>query len=400
MKTHLALREVAAPGIALLIALSIVAILQGKRFVNAQPSKPNNEVETFKGRTAENGTKEQLNNRTLRLSLTADDPSFLKIKEGDAIARGQVLIDNTPERERLDRQKKSILLQVENIKSKTIPAPVKAPAQPGASNLPPAIFSEEKAAIAQCQLKLSQAKAILEGRTPLLQSDNPQVRAEMERAEAGLQIATQKVQEQEQLIAGMRDMKMQPAILQHEEAKLRQIQSEYEQTRSALDQSKAKLNSSAIEQQQELQQLQLAVKIAESELSLSMSRFTAAQSRRELLEYDANVESIKRSQYQAQLEQEFSRQQQQYAQSIREKDYQLAQLNISLANIEDKLAQIPLVRSPRDGYIRRVKPWIGNNGRYTTTITITSNLSSKNGNSSSASPASSPKTSTNKSTKR
>lgn len=385
--------------IAALITLSGIGILQGKYFVNAQPNNAPEEVETFKGSNTPSKEGGQGDNRTLRLSLTADDPSFLKIKEGEAITRGQVLIDNTPERERLDRQKKSILLQVENIKSKTIPAPVKAPAQPGTSNLPPAIFSEEKAAIAQSQLKLSQAKAILEGRTPLLQSDNPQARAEMERAEAGLQIATQKVQEQEQLIAGMRDMKMQEAILQHEEAKLRQIQSEYEQQRSALDQSKAKLNSSAIAQQQELQQLQLTVKIAESELALSNSRLTAAQSRREILEYDANVEAIKRSQYQAQLEQEFSRQQQQYAQSVRERDYQLAQLNISLASIEDKLAQIPLVRSPRDGYIRRVKPWVGFNGRYTTTITITSNLSSKNGSSTSPSATSSAKTSNPKSTR-
>ncbi|WP_238360829.1 hypothetical protein [Iningainema tapete] len=53
-----------------------------------------------------------------------------------------------------------------------------------------------------------------------------------------------------------------------------------------------------------------------------------------------------------------------------DRDYQLAQLSLSLASVDEKLSQIPVVRAPRNGYIRRIKPWIGNNGKYTTTLTI------------------------------
>ncbi|MBD2281493.1 hypothetical protein [Aphanizomenon flos-aquae] len=33
-----------------------------------------------------------------------------------------------------------------------------------------------------------------------------------------------------------------------------------------------------------------------------------------------------------------------------------------------KLADIPIVRSPKDGYLRKIKPWVGKHGKYTTTI--------------------------------
>lgn len=320
-------------------------------------------------------------NRPLRMSISVDNPSFLKVKLNQEIKKGDVISDNSTERDRLDKQKKSIKLQIDNLKSKTIPQPFKPTQALGLKPLPPAIFSEESAAIAQSQMKLSQAQALLEARTQLLQTDNPERRAESENAEAGFQIASQKVQEQEQMIQSMRDMKLSTEILQHEEAKLKQLRSEMDQANSALDQSKAKLNASAINQQQELQQLQVNVRLAQSDLEVAESRLIAAQNRRQLTEYDANLNEARRQQQENQTQQEYSRQQQQYAQSVRDKDYQLAQLAISLTNIEDKLALIPMLRSPRNGYIRRIKPWVGKDGKYTTTITISAAaVSSKNGN--------------------
>ena len=338
-------------------------------------------------------------NRPLRISLSVDNPSFLKVKVGQQIKQGDVISDNSLERSRLDKQKQSVKLQVDNLKSKAIPKPFEPRLTVGIKRLPPAIFSEELAAIAQSQMKKTQSQSVLETRTQLLQTDNPERRAESENAEAGLQIASQKVAEQEQMIGSMRDMKLSPEILQHEEAELKKLRSQMDQANSALDQSKAKLSASAIVQQQELQQLQINVRLADSELNVAESRFTAAQNRRRLLEYDASLEEARREQQRNQTLQEHSRQQQDYAQSIRDRDYQLAQLNISLSNIEDKLALIPMLRSPHNGYIRRIKPWVGVNGRYTTTITISAdNVSSKNGGSDR--PANNTTTSPNPSTSR
>lgn len=323
-------------------------------------------------------------NRPLRMSISVDNPSFLKVKLNQEIKKGDVISDNSTERDRLLKQKQSVTLQIDNLKSKVIPEPFKPTQALGLKPLPPAIFSEEVSAIAQSKMKLSQAQSLLEARTQLLQTDNPERRAESENAEAGFQIASQKVQEQEQMIQSMRDMKLSSEILQHEEAKLKQLRSLLDQANSALDQAKAKLNASAILQQQELQQLQVNVRLAQSDLEVAESRLIAAQNRRQLTEYDANLNEARRQQQENQTQQEYSRQQQQYAQSVRDRDYQLAQLAISLTNIEDKLALIPMLRSPRNGYIRRIKPWTGVNGKYTTTITISAapaTPSSKNGDS-------------------
>lgn len=311
-------------------------------------------------------------NRPLRMSISVDNPSFLKVRLNDEVKIGDVISDNSTERQRLDRQKKSIKLQIDNLNSKTLIAPTAPPPIPILRNLPPSAFSEELAAISQAELKLKQAKVILASRSKLLTTDNPERRAEFEKAGASLAIASQKIQEQEQMIAAMNDMKMQSEILQHEQSKLKSLQSELDQAQSAVDQAQAKLNNSAILQTQELEQLQINVNLALSELEVAKSRLEAARNRRQIQEYQASVEESKRSQSQTQSMQDYERSRLQYEEAVRNKEYQLAQLGISLSAIEDKLADIPTVRSPKNGFVKKIKPWVGKDGKYTTTITIVS----------------------------
>ncbi|WP_290881482.1 hypothetical protein [Fischerella sp.] len=311
-------------------------------------------------------------NRPLRMTLSVDSPSFLKVKLGQKIKQGDIISDNSIERNRLNKQRQSLQLQIDNLKSKSIPKPFEPKAPPQLAPLPSANFLEEESAIAQAKLKLQQAQSILESRTKLLNSDNPEVRAEGEKAESALNIASHKVQEQEELLRSMQDMKLEASVLRHEEAKLKQLNSEMEQARSGLDQARAKLNASAIASQQELQSLQIAVQIAQSDLQMAMSRLETARNNRKLVEYQASIEAAQRVEQQNQSNLAYTRQMQDYEQQIRDRDYQLAQLQISLAAIDDKISQIPVVKSPKTGYIRRIKPWVGNNGKYTTTITISS----------------------------
>ena len=308
-------------------------------------------------------------NRPLRLSVTVDDESFLQVKEGERIKEGDVITDNKRERDRLTQQRKSISLRIQSLKDKSIYTPfsprVPIPSKP----LPSAAFSEEKAAISQAQLRLVHAQTILEARTAI-QGSNPEKRTIVDKAQAALKSAQLHVERQQQTIKSMQEMKLQDEILQHESAKLKQLNEEHELAESELDSAKAQLQASSIEKLQQLQQLKIAVQLAEAELDGAKSKLIAAKERRRLLEYDASIEQAKRAQIENQTQQEYSRQQQQYGQAVREKDYQLAQLSISLSTIDDKLSLIPVVRSPRSGYIRRIKPWVGNNGKYTTTITI------------------------------
>lgn len=317
----------------------------------------------------------QQKDRPLRMSISVDNPSFLKVQVNDEIKTGDIISDNSNERQRLDRQKKSIKLQIENLNSKTLIAPTPPPPTPLLKNLPPSAFSEELAAISQAELKLKQARVILSSRSKLLTTDNPERRAEFEKAGASLAIASQKIEEQEQMIVAMNDMKMQSEILQHEQSKLKNLQSELEQARSEVDREQAKLDNSAILQTQELEQLQTNVNLAESNLQVAKSKLEAARVNRQIQEYQASVEESKRSQSQTQSRQDYERSRLQYEEAVRNNDYQLAQLGISLSAIEDKLADIPIVRSPRNGYIKKIKPWVGKDGKYTTSITIVSNIS-------------------------
>lgn len=361
-----------------------VAIAQQSKIVTSLPAPAAVEPELISDEPIEILQR----NRPLRISLTVDDPSFLKVKLNDQIKQGDIITDNSTERQRMERQKKSINLQIANLNSKVLVAPAPPPATTELKSLPPANFAEELAAINQAELHLKRAKGTLATRSKFLTTDNPEKRADFEKAGSVLAIAQQKIQEQEQMIQAMENMKMPPEILQHEQSKLKQIQSEYDQARSGVDQAQAKLSAAAIVQSQDLENLQTAVALAESELQVAYSRLEAARNRRQVQEYEASVDASQRSQSQIQAQQDFERSRLQYEEAVRNKDYQLAQLNISLSAIEDKLAEIPIVRSPRDGYIGKITPWKGRDGKYTATITIVSNnVSLKNNSTTNSSPS-------------
>ncbi|BAZ33627.1 hypothetical protein NIES4074_61410 (plasmid) [Cylindrospermum sp. NIES-4074] len=369
--------------IAVVGAIALLFILGGKSKTVEKPAIAENITQPT---TPNDEDEEKLpnsilqKNRPLKMSISVDSPSFLKVQLGDEIKEGQVISDNSTERQRLERQKKSIQLQIDNLNSKTLIAPTSPPPTPQLRSLPPAAFEEEQANISQAQLKLKQARAVLASRSKLLTTDNPERRAEFEKAGAALALASQKIEEQEQMIAAMNDMKMQPEILQHEQSKLKKLQSELNQAQSEVEQTQAKLSAAAIVQSQELEQLQTNVALAESELKVSKSRLETARTHRQVQEYQASVEESKRSQSETQAKQDFERSRLQYEEAVRNKDYQLAQLGISLSTVEDKLADIPIVRSPRSGYVKKIKPWVGKDGKYTTTITIAAaDISPKNG---------------------
>jgi hypothetical protein len=84
--------------------------------VTEQEELPNNSQQKDR-------TSTPLSDRPLRMSISVDNPSFLKVRLNDEIKIGDVISDNSNERQRLDRQKKAIKLQIDNLNSKTLIAP-------------------------------------------------------------------------------------------------------------------------------------------------------------------------------------------------------------------------------------------------------------------------------------
>jgi hypothetical protein len=103
------------PAIANTLATGIAETVPKVETVTEQEELPNNP---------------QQKDRPLRMSISVDNPSFLKVRLNDEIKVGDIISDNSNERQRLDRQKKAIKLQIENLNSKTLIAPTPPPPTP------------------------------------------------------------------------------------------------------------------------------------------------------------------------------------------------------------------------------------------------------------------------------
>ena len=293
--------------------------------------------------------------KPLRLTVTVNDPSSLRVHEGTTVKPGDILADNFRERSRLTVQKQTIFLQIAKLKDQQPIAPVPLRQLPPLKPLPDVDYVTEIAAISQAKLHLRQAKLILATRTPWLNLPKDSVYKQ----------TVSKVEQQKEMLNSMQELKMQPEIIQHETAVLKQVQDESHKAHVDLLEANA-------QQSQELQQLKINVELAESELEQKQAALEDAKYHRHLQEFQASVDARTHAQQEQQISLEHSRQMALYEQQRRDKNYQLAELNIQQHQIEDKLADLPIVRSPKSGYIKHIKPWVGKDGEYTTTLTISS----------------------------
>jgi hypothetical protein len=92
--------------------------------------------------------------RELKLKLTLDAPTDLKLKQGDRIQKGQVIGDRTSARKHLEQQRQTIRLKLEHLKAST------------GSGSRPVSDAVEQAKVRQAQVRVEQARdAIAEFKT-------------------------------------------------------------------------------------------------------------------------------------------------------------------------------------------------------------------------------------------
>lgn len=84
--------------------------------------------------------------RELKLKLTLDDPTDLKVKPGDSVRKGQVIGDRTSARTQLEYQRQAIRLKLEYLN---------ASAGAGSSQVS---YAVEQAKVRQAQVKVEQAR--------------------------------------------------------------------------------------------------------------------------------------------------------------------------------------------------------------------------------------------------
>jgi multidrug efflux pump subunit AcrA (membrane-fusion protein) len=84
--------------------------------------------------------------RELKLKLTLDAPTDLKVKQGDRVRKGQVISDRTSARKQLEQQQQAIRLKLAHL-------------NPG--SIAPVSYAVEQAKVLQAQVKVQQAKAAI-----------------------------------------------------------------------------------------------------------------------------------------------------------------------------------------------------------------------------------------------
>lgn len=234
----------------------------------------------------------------LTLKLTLSSPTDLKVREGDRVMAGDLISDRTRDRERLLAEKAQLQIKIDRLRQ-PIPGPPPARRIPEMAALPPTSFVDELAAV--------------------------------ERQRVAVETARQAVVQQQRmldLLSSTPSGNLPEETIPHEQEKLKQLQQ--------------------------------AVTQAESELRFAEAQLAQAQAERQHDEYLHSLEQSKRAiaLEQQQLERQNQLQRQQEAESTRQ--FQLAELEAKMQQLEMQLLSLATVRSPFSGRIQRIS-WEGQN---------------------------------------
>ncbi|MDJ0902866.1 MAG: hypothetical protein QNJ55_29105 [Xenococcus sp. MO_188.B8] len=215
----------------------------------------------------------------------------LKIAQDMTIAKGQIISDRIPEKERLQAQKKQLELSLERVLSASITPPPKPRPVPAVAPLPPISYLEHEAAIKRANITIA-----------LSQEE--------------ITIKEQEITELSQI------PDLDPIILEHEQAKLKQ--------------------------------LQLNHQIAANELELAQGKLQTAKQQREYQEYQASITAARRVEEENQAKAFYQRQIAEYNEKIAAKEIQVTQLQEKLNDIQSQIENLQIV-SPYAGTVRNIE---------------------------------------------
>lgn len=259
--------------------------------------------------------------RRLTITVSVTDPIDLKVKEGDTVKTGQLIADRTRERTRLNAQKQQLELALQRLKTAIITPPLPPAQVPAIASLPSAQYLEQSAAIERAKVTVSQAEQAIELK-----------------------------QQEITYLQGLKQLD--PLILDHEQAQLDQLQSAHD--------------------------------AAVRDYQLAIGRLHTAQETRAYQDYEHSLDLARRVEAQNQAALEYQQQQAAYEQRLRDRDYQVAQSQLKLDEVNNAIAAVAVVKSPYAGRIRRIQ-WLGQGTDGSLTAQVTLLLSS------SSSPASLPR---------
>ena len=242
-----------------------------------------------------------------RIKTNSNRRTYQTKKEGEQVAKGEIIADRERERTRLTAQQKQLQLSLDRIGAASITPPAAPQQVPTVMALPPVSYLEHEAAVE----KTKSAIASIESELELKQSEIS-------------------------YLSGVKNLD--PIILEHEQAKLKQLK----------------------------QQHTAAVR----EYQLAMGKMQTAKDSRKYQEYQASINSARRVEEMNQARLNYQRQLAEYEQRLTDREFQVTQLIEKLNNVDSAIATLSVVKSPYAGTVRRIS-WLGQSADGTLTAQVT-----------------------------
>jgi DNA repair exonuclease SbcCD ATPase subunit len=252
-----------------------------------------------------------------KIRLTLSSSTDLKVREGDEVAKGDVLADRTRDRTRLDAQKRQLQLRIARLKQPIAGAPTAKPI-PEVAGLPPTSFLDEAAKVSQASVKI-----------------------------AAFEAAVTQQQRMLDLLESTPNAELPESAIPHEREVLKQRRQELDQ--------------------------------ANSELELAKGQLSQAQAERQYQEYQYSLELSKRAIALQQSDLQRQEQLQREEQEIKDREFQIAQLEGQVQAIETQIVQLSSVRSPFSGKIRKIKFEEQNDQNLTVELQLIADVDGKGG---------------------
>lgn len=297
--------------------------------------------------------------RTLKIQVSLSEPDDLKVTQGQQIREGQVLADRTKQRQRLVVQRREVVESLKRIEQRKILPPAQLRPVPEIASLPEANYAQEEAAIAAAKLRLEEAKAAYRMHQISLKQQPAGPASAVARQEIELQKRQRTTELQSRQLDAVAALdELPPEVREHEQERLRQLSDETDQARAELELRKSELNEAVNQQNERLRQLDVAIQTAQSELELAQGRLQAARAEQKQKKYEHELAQVRWVQDSNAAQATTQRQQQEYEQQLRDRDFQIAQLQRQISDIDNNLNQLSAVRSPVNGTVRRIR-WEG-----------------------------------------
>jgi hypothetical protein len=250
--------------------------------------------------------------KRLTITVSVAQPEDLKVKEGQQLQAGDLIADRGRERSRLEAQKAQLSLTFQRLKSAAISPPLPPAPVPAIAALTQPSYLEQEAAIAQAQ-------------------------STVEQAEAALALKQQEIDYLAQLA------NLDPIVMEHEQARLAELKRQH---------------TAAVRAYQ-----------------VAMGKLDSAQQSQQAQEYRHSIDQAQRVESQNQMALEYQQQLAAYEQRLRDRDYQVSQVQLKLDEVNNAIATLATVKAPYAGKVRRVK-WLGQNSDGSLSAEVTLLLSS------------------------